>query len=110
MACVGAEARAPGMPCGPAGRPAADTAWHDVDGYRWRNLPIAPAHAPGFTLLDPKRTGITFANSVSDSLLLQNRTLAQGAGVCLADVDGDGRPDIFLARTEGANALYRNLG
>ena len=96
--------------CRPAQRSPADTAWHDVDGYRWRNLPIAPAHAPGFTLLDPKRTGITFANTVSDSLLLQNRTLAQGAGVCLADVDGDGRPDIFLARTEGANALYRNLG
>src|SRR5204863_1989970 len=34
----------------------------------------------------------------------------QGAGVCLADVDGDGLPDVLLARTAGANALYRNLG
>ena len=30
--------------------------------------------------------------------------------MCLADVDGDGRPDVFLARTEGPSALYRNLG
>jgi hypothetical protein len=64
----------------------------------------------GFTLLDPSRTNITFANTVSDSLLVHNRQLAQGAGVCLSDVDGDGRPDVFLARTEGPNALYRNLG
>ena len=41
---------------------------------------------------------------------MHNRQLAQGAGVCLADVDGDGRPDVFLARTEGPNALYKNLG
>ena len=64
----------------------------------------------GFTLLDPSRTGITFSNTVSESLLVQNRQLAQGAGVCMADVDGDGRPDVFLARTQGPNALYRNLG
>ena len=30
--------------------------------------------------------------------------------MCLADVDGDGRPDVFLPRTEGPSALYRNLG
>ena len=41
---------------------------------------------------------------------MENRQLAQGAGVCLSDVDGDGRPDVFLARTRGPNALYRNLG
>jgi hypothetical protein len=47
---------------------------------------------------------------VSDTALVGNRILGQGAGVCLGDVDGDGRVDVFLARTEGANALYRNLG
>src|SRR6266571_4447637 len=96
--------------CRPAQRTSADTAWHAADGYRWRQLPIPPAHAPGFTSFDPSRTGITFRNTVSDSSLVQNRQLAQGAGVCLADVDGDGRPDVFLARTEGPNVLYRNLG
>ena len=96
--------------CRPAQRTSADTAWHAAGGYRWRQLPIPPAHAPGFTSFDPSRTGITFRNTVSDSSLVQNRQLAQGAGVCLADVDGDGRPDVFLARTEGPNVLYRNLG
>src|SRR5439155_301494 len=42
--------------------------------------------------------------------LVRNRTLAQGGGVCFGDVDGDGLVDIFLARTEGPNALYRNRG
>jgi hypothetical protein len=60
--------------------------------------------------METARTGIAFQNTVSDSALLGNRILGQGAGVCLGDVDGDGMADIFLARTEGANALYRNLG
>ena len=60
--------------------------------------------------MDGAKTGITFENRVSDSVLLGNRMLGQGAGVALGDVDGDGRVDIFLARTEGCSALYRNLG
>ncbi|HET9515612.1 MAG TPA: FG-GAP-like repeat-containing protein, partial [Gemmatimonadales bacterium] len=63
----------------------------------------------GFTPLGT-RTGIQFTNTVSDSALLGNRILAQGAGVALGDVDGDGLVDVFLARTEGPNALYRNRG
>ena len=60
--------------------------------------------------MDAGKTGIRFQNSVSDSVLLGNRMLGQGAGVALGDVDGDGLVDVFLARTEGCNALYRNLG
>jgi len=85
--------------------------WHEAAGYRWRALDVPRTGlTPGFTLLGPRETGIAFTNTVSDSLLVRNRQLAQGAGVCLADVDGDGRPDVFLARTEGPSALYRNLG
>ena len=90
---------------------AIDTAWHDADGYRWRELDVPRGNlTPGFTSLPPSTTGISFSNMVSDSSLAHNRLLAQGAGVCLADVDGDGRPDVFLARTEGPSVLYRNLG
>ena len=71
---------------------------------------MVSAGKPGFTNLPGDRTGIRFKNTVSDSALLGNRILGQGAGVCLGDVDGDGLPDVFLARTEGASALYRNLG
>ena len=87
------------------------SSWHDADGYRWRALDVPRGKlTPGFTSLTPAQTGIAFSNTVSDSLLVHNRQLAQGAGVCLADIDGDGRPDVFLVRTEGPSALYRNLG
>ncbi|MEX2152907.1 MAG: FG-GAP-like repeat-containing protein [Gemmatimonadaceae bacterium] len=89
-----------------------DTTWHSAEGHRWRALdvPRRGRGASGFTLLDSSRTGIDFVNTVSDSLLVRNRILAQGGGLCLGDVDGDGLADVFVARTEGPNALYRNLG
>ena len=89
--------------------PNTTTQWHQEVGYRWRDLEVR-AGAPGFTRMDGARSGIRFQNSVSDSALLRNRVLAQGAGVALGDVDGDGLVDVLLARTEGCNALYRNLG
>src|SRR6185369_4347175 len=33
-----------------------------------------------------------------------------GAAVAAADVDGDGRVDLFFANQAGPSALYRNLG
>ena len=90
--------------CAPAPAPA----WHDEAGYRWRELAVARGGEPGFTRMDG--AGIRFQNTVSDSALLGNRMLGQGAGVALGDVDGDGLVDVFLARTEGCNVLYRNTG
>ena len=83
--------------------------WTQLNGYRWRALTV-DGDEPGFTALSARRTGIDFQNEASDSLLMTNRNLGQGAGVAIGDVDGDGRPDVFLARTEGCSALYRNLG
>ena len=82
--------------------------WHQEAGYRWRELSVRGGK-PGFTRMGD-RTGVRFTNTVSESLLVGNRMLAQGAGIALGDVDGDGLVDLFLARTEGPNALYRNLG
>jgi len=87
-----------------------DTSWHDASGYRWRQLDVRGRGRPGFTSLDSARTGVGFVNSVDDSVFVRNRILAQGAGVCIGDVDADEQPDLFLARTVGASALYRNLG
>ena len=83
--------------------------WHEEDGYRWREVHPGRGTA-GFTEMQGGRSGVAFANDVSDSALVGNRMLAQGAGVALGDVDGDRHPDLFLARTQGCNALYRNLG
>lgn len=83
--------------------------WHQEAGYRWRALDVSGGEA-GFAHMEGSRSGIEFQNTVSDSVLLGNRMLAQGAGVALGDVDGDGMPDVFLARTQGCSALYRNLG
>jgi hypothetical protein len=96
-----------GLGCAEAPPPAE---WHEEAGYRWRQLaPTKPA-SPGFTRLDQSTTGIAFANHVSESAALKNRILVQGGGVALGDVDGDGLTDLFLAKTEGPSALYRNLG
>src|SRR5205085_3114805 len=83
--------------------------WHQETGYRWRELRVQ-GESPGFTRIDSARSGIAFRNDVSDSALMRNRYLGQGAGVSIGDVDGDGRPDVFMARTEGCSALYHNLG
>ncbi len=91
--------------CSPEPTPA----WHQESGYRWRDA-IVPKGDAGFTRMESGKTGIQFQNFASDSVLLNNRILGQGAGVALGDVDGDGLVDIFFAKTEGCSALYRNLG
>ena len=76
---------------------------------RWRDL-VVSGSAAGFTRMEGWRSGFRFQNEVSDSLLLGNRFLGQGAGVALGDVDGDGLVDVFIGRTQGCSALFRNLG
>src|SRR3954464_6797541 len=70
-----------GLSCSPKPEPP----WHQEAGYRWRELNV-PSGEAGFTRMT--RTGVAFQNDVSDTALLGNRVLAQGAGVALGDVDG----------------------
>ncbi len=84
--------------------------WHEEAGYRWRQLHVPRRGGPGFTELPASRTGITFTNTITLDSALWNRHLAQGGGVALGDVDGDGLPDVYLTSNEGSNALYKNLG
>src|SRR5439155_17678645 len=91
-------------------RAASPPVWHAEAGARWRELDLPRSGGPGFAELPPSRTGIQFTNSVTLDSALRNRHLAQGGGVALGDVDGDGLPDVYLTSNQGANALYRNLG
>ena len=97
--------------CGPAdfSGTAQPGEWTEVSGARWRPLAIEGSDA-GFTPVPPSWSGVDFANALTDSSFIENQMRGNGSGVAAGDVNGDGRPDFYLARLEGPNALYINLG
>ena len=54
--------------------------------------------------------GINFSNLLSTKSIKDNRHRLNGSGVTMGDINGDGLLDIYFARLEGANSLYKNLG
>ncbi|MDE2944435.1 MAG: FG-GAP-like repeat-containing protein [Gemmatimonadota bacterium] len=82
--------------------------WVEADGYRWREL--RPRGSGGFRPLDGSDRGVSFLYDVDEETRLRNRVLAEGQGVAIGDVDGDGLADLFLAGFGRPSALYRNLG
>ena len=71
--------------------------------------PPSGGHA-GFSRLDPAATGLVFTNLLAGDAYLTNAVAHNGSGVAIGDVDGDGRPDIYLCSLQGTNQLFRNLG
>ena len=76
----------------------------------------APARgATLFTLMPSGRTGVVTENNYDDPRMWRERFQefkfgAMGTGVAVGDVDGDGRPDIFVVSKTGSSRLFRNLG
>ncbi len=78
-------------------------------------LPACHGHesAPLFRRLSSRRTGVTFANTLTPSAAHNLRNdifFYNGAGVATGDVNGDGLPDIFLSGNMVSSRLYLNRG
>lgn len=84
--------------------------WHPEAGYRWAELENFSGQQAGFHEMTASETGVTFVNTLPAQHFLQNRHYLNGSGVALGDVDGDGWTDVYFARMDGPNVLYRNLG
>jgi hypothetical protein len=83
----------------------------DVDGDGWVDLYVVNDQDPNFLFLN-QRDG-TFRDATFDSgagLNIDGRTSA-GMGVDAEDIDGDGRPELFVTNfQEEYNTLFKNLG
>jgi len=84
--------------------------WIGESPLRWHQLNVSGTEAAGFTALGARQTGVDFTNDPSAEMVTRNQHLANGGGASLGDVDGDGRVDIFLVNTRGANGLFLNRG
>ena len=76
--------------------------------------PLSAVSAEGqsrFSALSADVTGINFTHRLDDDLVGQKYmtafTTSVGAGICVADVDGDHQPDIFVCSKTGGTRLYR---
>lgn len=88
------------------------------DSHRVANLRTKPLNPPStaagptlFHSLSPEQTGVQVVHEFprsGSSELLQDQ--GAGAGLCLADFDGNGLPDIFVTQFDRGNRLYKNLG
>jgi cytochrome oxidase Cu insertion factor (SCO1/SenC/PrrC family) len=94
---------------------------HDAGDPRWYEARRNDQQASGRTLRAPHAfrfadrlgaSGIRFRNVASEDLTRYFRPTHydHGTAVAAADVDGDGRTDLYFVNQAGPNALYRNLG
>lgn len=78
-----------------------------------RNEQTQKAENPLFTALEPTQTGISFANTLTDTEkinILDYLYYYNGGGVAAADFNLDGKIDLFFTGNQVKNRLYINKG
>jgi hypothetical protein len=66
-----------------------------------------------FTLMPSSYTGVTFANTITESRdfnVFTYRNFYNGGGVAIGDLTGDGLPELLLTANQGGPRLYLNEG
>lgn len=74
---------------------------------------LNPPNSPLFEKLNPKKTGISFSNKLTESKknnILTYEYFYNGAGVAIGDINNDGLDDIFFTGNMVENKLYLNKG
>ena len=84
--------------------------WITEEGYEWAELPVYSHGSDGFEEVPFPHSRVFFMNQLTDDQIAENRNLLNGSGVAVADVTGNGFPDIYFSRLDGPNILYENLG
>ncbi|NGP77019.1 hypothetical protein G3570_10270 [Balneolaceae bacterium YR4-1] len=86
--------------------------WHNETDYRWKEMGSSFHffQQNGFEAKSPDETGISFTNRLKNEQIERNRNLLNGSGVAAGDIDGDGWIDLYFAKLDGPNKLYKNLG
>lgn len=66
-----------------------------------------------FSLLDPQDSGITFNNTLKDTVgqnILDYLYYYNGGGVAIGDINNDDLPDLYFTSNQNRNKLYLNKG
>lgn len=85
----------------------------EAEGRRQRNEASSWKVFHGFSFRDRQpESGISFRQVPVDDGARDYKAVHydHGTAIAAADVDGDGRPDLFFANQRGGNQLWRNLG
>jgi hypothetical protein len=88
-------------------------AWLRERAHQEATLATGSAVVHDFRFTDRRDTsGITFVNRIVDDAGKAYKKVHydHGTGLCAADVDGDGLPDLYFVTQLGSNELWRNLG
>ena len=83
----------------------------DISARESGDAPANEGHL--FTRLPSSYTGVRFENRLTDTRemnVFTYRNFYNGGGVALADLTGDGLPEIFLTSNQGGSKLYLNKG